>query len=52
MIVIVPDKRNEELSLALARGLERDADRCFADEHAVAVLVEPEGPLDRDGGGP
>jgi len=39
IIAIVPDIPIEQMTVALARGLARDAEHCFADAHALGVLV-------------
>ena len=41
LIIITPDVPFEELSVALARGLQRDTERCLADQRGIAVIVDP-----------
>jgi len=43
LIIVAPDVPLEQLSVALARGLQRDAERCLADQRGVAVIVDPRG---------
>jgi hypothetical protein len=41
LVIIAPDTRLADLPHALYDGLHRDLDRCLADQHGVAALVEP-----------
>jgi hypothetical protein len=41
MIIVAPDVPLARLSVALARGLQRDAERCLADQRGIAVIVDP-----------
>jgi hypothetical protein len=41
LVIITPDVPFEELSVALARGLQRDTERCLADQRGIAVIVDP-----------
>jgi hypothetical protein len=41
LVIVAPDVPLDQLSVALARGLQRDAERCLADQRGVAVIVEP-----------
>jgi hypothetical protein len=41
LVIIAPERRFADLPHALFDGLRRDVDRCLADQHALAVLVEP-----------
>lgn len=41
VVIIAPDVRLADLPHALYDGLHRDVDRCLADQHGVAALVEP-----------
>jgi hypothetical protein len=41
MIIVAPDVPLAELPVALARGLQRDAERCLADQRGIAVIVDP-----------
>lgn len=49
IVAIVPDVARARLPVALVEGLRRDAERCFADERAMGVLIDP---VDADGGTP
>jgi len=40
LVIIAPDAAQAELTVALATGLARDVQRCAADLHGVAVIVE------------
>jgi hypothetical protein len=42
LVIVAPDAPVTSLSVALALGLKRDADRCLADQRGVAILVDPE----------
>jgi hypothetical protein len=41
LVIVAPEVPLEQLSVALARGLSRDAERCLADQRGVAVIVDP-----------
>ena len=41
LVIITPDVPFEELSVALARGLQRDTERCLANQRGIAVIVQP-----------
>lgn len=41
LVIVALDQPLEQLSLALARGLQRDVDRCTGDQRGVAVLLDP-----------
>jgi len=41
LVIVAPEVPLAQLSVALARGLERDAERCLADQRGVAVIVDP-----------
>jgi len=41
LVIIAPDVPFDELSVALARGLQRDTERCLADQRGIAVIVDP-----------
>ncbi|MFT3694006.1 MAG: hypothetical protein QM831_12755 [Kofleriaceae bacterium] len=41
LVIIAPDVRLADLPHALYDGLHRDVDRCFAEQHGVAAIVEP-----------
>lgn len=41
LVVIAPDAPLAELTVALVGGLRRDVERCAADRHGLAVIVEP-----------
>ena len=41
LVIVAPDAPLDLLSVALARGLQRDAERCLADQRGVAVIVDP-----------
>jgi hypothetical protein len=41
LIIVAPDAPLADLPVALARGLQRDAERCLADQRGVAVIVDP-----------
>jgi len=41
LIIVAPDVPLDRLSVALARGLQRDAERCLADQRGIAVIVDP-----------
>ncbi|HUS63790.1 MAG TPA: hypothetical protein VMZ28_04565 [Kofleriaceae bacterium] len=42
LVIVAPDAPVASLSVALALGLRRDADRCLADQRGVAILVDKE----------
>ncbi|HLU67851.1 MAG TPA: hypothetical protein VKZ63_16315 [Kofleriaceae bacterium] len=52
LVIVAPDAPLERLSVALARGLRRDADRCAPDLAGVAVLVDPADAAGSKGGTP
>ncbi len=54
MIIVAPDVPLAQLSVALARGLQRDAERCLADQRGIAVIVDPRAapPAPKQGGTP
>ena len=41
IVIVAVDQPLEQLSVALARGLKRDVDRCTGDQRGVAVLLDP-----------
>lgn len=41
MIIVAPDVPLAQLPVALALGLQRDAERCPADQRGIAVIVDP-----------
>jgi len=41
LVIVALDQPLDQLSLALARGLQRDVDRCTGDQRGVAVLLDP-----------
>jgi len=41
IVIVALDQPLEQLSVALARGLKRDVDRCTGDQRGVAVLLDP-----------
>ena len=41
VVILAPDVRLADLPHALYDGLHRDVDRCLAEQHGVAALVEP-----------
>jgi hypothetical protein len=41
MVIVSLDVPLEQMSVALARGLQRDVDRCTGDQRGVAVLLDP-----------
>jgi hypothetical protein len=41
LVIIAPAQRLEDLPHALFDGLHRDLDRCLAEQHGLAVIVEP-----------
>ena len=41
LVIVAPDAPLADLTVALATGLRRDAERCLAEQHAVAVVVGP-----------
>jgi hypothetical protein len=41
IVIVALDEPLEQLSVALARGLKRDVDRCTGDQRGVAVLLDP-----------
>lgn len=47
MVIVALDVPLEQMSVALARGLKRDADRCTGDQRGVAVLLDPRAAQDR-----
>jgi hypothetical protein len=54
LIIVAPDAPLDELSVALTRGLQRDAERCLAEQRGVAVIVDPRaaGAARPEGGSP
>ena len=42
MVVIAPDAPRAALPVALVAGLERDAERCHPEQHALALVLYPE----------
>jgi hypothetical protein len=49
LVIIAPDVPLADLTVALASGLKRDADRCVVEQRGVAVVVDPSALA--DGGG-
>ena len=43
LIIVAPDAPLAQLSVALARGLRRDVERCAVDQRGAAVLIDPAG---------
>jgi hypothetical protein len=41
IVIVALDQPLDQLSVALARGLKRDVDRCTGDQRGVAVLLDP-----------
>jgi hypothetical protein len=41
IVIVALDQPLEQMSVALARGLQRDVDRCTGDQRGVAVLLDP-----------
>jgi hypothetical protein len=41
IVIVALDLPLDRMSIALARGLQRDAERCTADQRGVAVLLDP-----------
>ena len=41
LVIVALDLPLDQLSVALARGLQRDVDRCTGDQRGVAVLLDP-----------
>jgi hypothetical protein len=41
IVIIALDVPLDQMSVALARGLQRDVDRCTGDQRGVAVLLDP-----------
>lgn len=41
LVIVAPDRELADLPHALYTGLRRDIERCFADQQALAVLVDP-----------
>ena len=41
LVIIAPDAALAELTVALASGLRRDADRCLIEDRGVAVILDP-----------
>jgi hypothetical protein len=41
LVIIAPQQKLADLPHALFEGLRRDVDRCLAEQHGLAVLVEP-----------
>jgi len=41
LVIIAPDVPLAELTVALASGLRRDADRCLVEDRGVAVILDP-----------
>jgi hypothetical protein len=41
LVIVALDAPRAQLSVALARGLERDAERCLAEQRGIAVIVYP-----------
>jgi hypothetical protein len=41
LVIIAPARRLADLPHALYDGLHRDVDRCLAEQHGLAVLVDP-----------
>jgi hypothetical protein len=41
LVIVAPDVPVDQLSVALARGLQRDTERCLSDQRGVAVIVDP-----------
>ena len=41
LVIVAPEVPLAQLSVALADGLERDAERCLSDQRGVAVIVDP-----------
>jgi hypothetical protein len=41
IVIVALDLPLDQLSVALARGLKRDVDRCTGDQRGVAVLLDP-----------
>ena len=42
LVVIAPDAPRAALPVALVAGLERDAERCHPEQHALALILYPE----------
>lgn len=42
LVIIAPERALADLPHALYDGLHRDVDRCLAEQHGLAVLVDPE----------
>ena len=42
LVIVAPAQRLADLPHALFEGLHRDIDRCLVEQHALAVIVEPE----------
>jgi hypothetical protein len=43
LVIVTPEAALADLTVALVSGLRRDADRCLAEQHGVAVVVDPAG---------
>jgi hypothetical protein len=41
LVIVVPDAPLDALMHALVGGLQRDAERCLADQQGIAVIVDP-----------
>ena len=41
IVIVALDLPLDQMSVALARGLQRDVDRCTGDQRGVAVLLDP-----------
>jgi len=41
MVIVALDVPLDQMSVALARGLQRDVDRCTGDQRGVAVILDP-----------
>lgn len=41
LVIVALDVPIEETSVALAQGLQRDVERCLADQRGIAVIVDP-----------
>lgn len=57
LVIVAPDVPVDQLSVALARGLQRDTERCLSDQRGVAVIVDPRAgpapnPSQKEGGVP
>jgi hypothetical protein len=41
LVIVALDAPIDEVSVALANGLQRDAERCLAEQRGIAVIVDP-----------